>query len=354
MISSRHLLKSCSAALCCSSLATSYAAAADSGPLQPAEPQPLNRFSVGYRVGFNISATFKGAGGGYGLTPGPNAYRPGEYDDGYVRPDSTGGGGLTWNWGYMNSSQIAGDSMILSRNQRGAAGDTHSCDGNPQHGFEIMYQRQLSKPGKLQFGLECAFNWTDVTLHDGQTVPGKVTRLSDTYSLGGIVPPQDPPPAWAYKGTFFGPGPVIDDFPIAQSTATVPNVYTTGSRDIEAFMYGFRLGPYVELPISRRFACTLSGGLAFAVVDSEFRVSETTRGTGFGPVTTTLRDWDGDVVVGGFVSGNLKFALSRAFDVFGGIQFQALGNYEHKIGNGSVVVDLGESLFGVVGIGYSF
>jgi hypothetical protein len=355
MIPQRTILKSCSAALCCSSLAGAHAAAAEgTNPLQNPEPAPLNRFSVGYRLGLNTSATFKGAGGGFLLNRGPVANRPGEYDDGYVRPDTTAGDGLTWNWGYASPSQIVGDSLLLSRFQPGALGEHRSTDGNPQQGLEITYQRQLSKPGKVQFGLEAAFNWTDITLRDSRTVPGSVTRMTDAYDLGGIVPPQAAPPDWAYRGTFYGPGPLLGDTPIPQPPATIPNVYTTGSREFEAFVYGFRLGPYLTVPITPRLDCSISGGLALGIVESEFRMNETTWGDGFGPVSASVRDWHSDVLLGGYVSGNVRYAVSRALDVFGGVQFQAFERYEHALGNQSVELDLGAAVFCTVGIGYSF
>src|SRR5690349_2363534 len=79
--------------------------------------QPVNRFGVSYRMGFNISARFKNLGG-YTAGTNPGAAIAGidhNYDDGYNRVDSsTNSNNSTWNWGYQTASQISGNSVTMS------------------------------------------------------------------------------------------------------------------------------------------------------------------------------------------------------------------------------------------------
>ncbi len=112
----------------------------------PVQPDSRNRFGLGYRMAFNVSAKFKGRGGfATSLPPGmPGGDMDRDYDDGYVRRDSTVGDGLTWNWGYISPSQISGDSLLLSRSAANGFADSKTCDGNPHHGFGLVYQRQLN------------------------------------------------------------------------------------------------------------------------------------------------------------------------------------------------------------------
>ncbi len=140
----------------------------------------------------------------------------------------------------------------------------------------------------------------------------------DAYDLGGIIPPSGPPPGWAYRGTFYGPGALISDVPIPQPPMTASAV-TTGERRFNAFIYGFRLGPYVEMSLARRLSCSLSVGLALAVVDSEVSFNETTTVAGL-PITWKGSGRDSDVLLGGFVAGNVYFPISRSVDLFGGVQ----------------------------------
>ena len=100
------------------------------------------------------------SGGGFNRT----------YDDGYVLVRIGGNfGGFTWYWGYDRAEQVVGDT--------------------------------------LQF-------------HVTTTTSNVLTVLTDTYQLGGVIPP--PPP---YAGTEFGPGPQIEDAPVRTITSfTVPTL----------------------------------------------------------------------------------------------------------------------------------
>src|SRR5258708_1507516 len=78
----------------------------------------LNHLTLSARLGFNISATFKGFStaplASTRVTPHGDRYN---YDDGYVLTDISGNaGGQTWYWGYDDSSsQISGNTVLLSR-----------------------------------------------------------------------------------------------------------------------------------------------------------------------------------------------------------------------------------------------
>src|SRR5947207_1223367 len=67
-------------------------------------PEDPNRLSLGPRFGMNFKAAF---GNSPAVNPGLAAAGADHtYNDGYVLRDISGNaGGLTWNWGYQNSSQ---------------------------------------------------------------------------------------------------------------------------------------------------------------------------------------------------------------------------------------------------------
>ncbi|TAK94613.1 MAG: hypothetical protein EPO07_16465, partial [Verrucomicrobia bacterium] len=72
-----------------------------------AEEYVTNRLSASARLGFNMSARFRGTTVGLPLSGTPRVAPHGEnynYDDGYVLTDTSGNyGGQTWYWGYDNS-----------------------------------------------------------------------------------------------------------------------------------------------------------------------------------------------------------------------------------------------------------
>src|SRR4051812_11189102 len=98
-----------------------------------------NRFSLGARFGMNFKAAF---GNSAVVDPGPAAAGANyNYNDGYVRVDSSGNaGGLTWNWGYQNASQVVGGTMEFHAVQfdtpSGSANNNVTDD--PQFGAELI------------------------------------------------------------------------------------------------------------------------------------------------------------------------------------------------------------------------
>ena len=109
----------------------------------------LDRFSFDARFGLNLSAKFKRAS--MSLTAPPRTSPDGNrynYDDGYVLTDVSGNyGGQTWNWGYDQPGQIAGNTILMHRSTVSA--DAPSATGidedDPQCGFEFAYDRELGK-----------------------------------------------------------------------------------------------------------------------------------------------------------------------------------------------------------------
>src|SRR5262245_31733238 len=91
-----------------------------------------NRISLSTRLGFDIKTRFESVPMSVPANLRSTPSQPGRpngdaynYDDGYVLVDtSENAGGLTWYWGYDNSSQISGDTILLSRSS--AAGNSSS------------------------------------------------------------------------------------------------------------------------------------------------------------------------------------------------------------------------------------
>jgi hypothetical protein len=336
-------------------------------------PPSLNRVSAAYRMGFNISAKFQGLGGFAARSnPGSSAgnRQSHTYDDGYVLPDSRAPGidHWTWNWGFDSSSQVqpgAGTSygyLLLHTTSSAATGDS-TADSGLQNGFEIAYDRQLGTIGKLHWGLEGAFNFMNASFNDDATIAGMASRITDTYALDGLNPYM-PPPAAAhtpYHGTYGGGypgggGPLIDDAPISRQVQQIPGgAMLAGSRTLDATVYGIRLGPYLEAPLTKRLTVGLSAGLSLANVDSTFHYSESVTIPGVG--TTPLQSGSSsrsELLVGGYVEATASYAVSHAVSVFGSVQFQDVGLFTQSVGTKQAELDLSSSVFVSVGLAVSF
>jgi hypothetical protein len=322
-------------------------------------PNQLNRFSFDARFGFNIKARFKDLGR-LSLRPSTRTTPDGDsynYDDGYVRQDVSGNyGGQTWNWGYDRPGQISGNTIQMHRSKpvgSSASPDTGGDDVNP--GAEFTYNRELGRrdDNKLRYGIEAAVNYLNVDLSDRGSFAAGVVRTTDAYPFTpGTTPPLTPP---SYQGSYGGPGFVIGDTPSSSTTGFAPGGATVaGRRQFEADIWGFRLGPYMEIPMGTNFDLSLSAGVAVGVVSASASWNETVIISGSRAATSRGSGDDLGVVWGGYVSAKVAWHLSQHWSVEAGAQFQSLGTYDQKLGGRKVELDLSRSVFGVAGVSYSF
>lgn len=330
-----------------------------------AEPErPVNRFGLSYRAGFNVSAKFKNLGEFSPLSnPGPATSGANHnYDDGYNRVDSSGNTGAgacdncTWYWGYENSSQISANGQFISFHSSSVAADSEADADfdDPSHGLELTYQRELGQVGRFYWGVEGAFNWMTLAVEHDDDLRGDVNQLTDRYSLSTDGNPPIVPPAPPYRGSVGGPGPVISDIPI-RSISRIPGAaLVQGNYDLDADIYGFRLGPYIEWPFAKKWSALFSGGLAIASINSDFRFDERTTVAGIGTQSSSGSESESDWNFGAYVTANIVFKATDKIDIFAGAQFQHLGDYTQEAGRKEAELDLGQSLFAVFGVGFSF
>ena len=314
--------------------------------------EPLNRFGISYRAGFNISAKFKNVGGYKSPLNRDPVTGAAQYDDGYIGVDPSGNlGNETQAWGYTSGAQYQGDAIVMSSSGSPANGATKNQYDDPQHGVEFTYNRQLGLMDKTKWGIEAAFNYTDVTMNDRGTVFGDVNKARYAYALGGNVPPPAP---YSYKPGYF-PAPLLSTIPSLLPSVTVPGgATTTGSRNFDADIFGLRVGPYFEFPMSERFSFLLSGGLSLLVVSSDFKYHQTTSIEGLPSQSQSGSGSHSDVLGGSYVGGNIVYALSKSVSLSVGAQYQANGHYQQVEDGQKAQIDLGQSYFLTVGLGYSF
>ena len=290
---------------------------------QDDNPSDWNHFGVDFRMGFNIQAKFTGTGF---LAPSPASAGPAvnrTYSDGFVNVDSSGNAGnLTWNWGYQHSGQWVGDTLQM--HDTSVSGG--SVNDDPNLGFEVSYVRDLGHESWGRWGIKLAFGYTDMDMRNS------VQLITDTYQLGGVKPPIAP-----YSGSFSGPGVVIGSSPTR-------SIGPGGNESLDATLYDFRLGPTVELNITKRLSVELGGGLAVGVVDSTFAINE---------ATTTSTSSTG-CQVGAYAEAGLAYRVCHAASIYGGAQFQYLGDFNQSVGGRSAQLDLSHSIFCVLGLEFHF
>jgi hypothetical protein len=329
-----------------------------------------NRVTLSLRFGLNVSGKFKGIAGGSSAftlpvaggrrTPNGDPYN---YDNGYVLTDITGNdGGMTWYWGYDKSGQvnlanstISFDRASMASLPDGASGDKDSA----QTGAELAYNYEIGMKEdwhQLRYGLEVAINWMPISFkNDG--LYGIVRSLqTDTYSFT----PGTTPPGYGdsselpYQGTFQGGNFVLNVPPLSSTTAALPNANFIVQQKFNANLWGIRLGPYLEMPLSERWSLHLSGGLAVGLLDGNVSWNEQLAIPG-GPTLTRAGSGDDTKFLCGYYVGlSAAYQFNDRWGLEAGVQFQDLGVYDHNFGGSRVELDLSKSVFVHAGVSFSF
>jgi hypothetical protein len=289
----------------------------------PPAADPVNRWQMGARLGFNLGVDFRNR-----ALPLPDTLAPlvpgavdRVYADGFVRPDASGSAdGTSWNWGYADAAQVAPDGSALDLHGYSGTPYADSPDRSeePQWGAEVSYARILGEWAGAHWGFEIGVQWTALAFEDDASLSGSMTRTTDAYPLQGVIPPAAP-----YAGSFDGPGPVIAIDSPARRTESVPTV-VNGRRELEGNLVGLHLGPVLDLPLGDWLSAQLSGGLALAWVDAELAYDETaTAGPGIAWSRSGSAS-DTSWLVGGYVRGQVTLRLGERFGIFGAAEFQTL------------------------------
>jgi hypothetical protein len=321
-----------------------------------------NRFQATALLGFGAKSTI---GGPEALVPGGSPAGPEagggidrNYDDGYVRVDSEGNaGGITWYWGYRNASQVPGDGTLRLNSVSATGGGSVSVDQDkPALGTEIAWLRDLRRDHSWAFGTKLAFGYTGYEFESSGTVSASQSRITDIYSLGGIVPPGNGTgTGYQYQGSYDLPGPVIDEVPTHREVVTNPSAMrASGTRSLDANVWSFKAGPWVELPLGQRFSAQAGAGLAFALVAADLSYNETVSVTGSDDVRHSGGGSASEVVFGGYVETSLNTHLTERLDLVVGAQFMPLTSFEESIAGRPVEIEFGTAWAITLGLSYRF
>ena len=315
-----------------------------------------NRVTLSLRFGLNIHSKFMGIGGSLAAGSAPNGYY-----DGYVvtasPPNTSPNPNYTTYWGYDNTTQLLGAPGAYtgvefhSATATATSSDVSSGGDKPYPGFELSYDRELLEKENwrdLRFGLEAALNYMNISLNNVSAFGATASTTSEDYSFP-IPIPNPPPftdtglpgqPALHVPGT---PGP-------ASSTSA-----TILTRDhFDADLWGGRLGPYVELPLTKKFDLRLSGGLAIGLLNANESWQQTLMPSGGGSSTTAGGGDAFETLWGYYASVDATWQINHRWAVDGALQFQDLGKFDHSFQGRQVELDLSRSLFVELGISYSF
>lgn len=230
----------------------------------------------------------------------------GNYSDGYVLPDSTGGL-QTWNWGYNSASQVSGNNLSFSSRQSVITHDVSAL--HLAHGWRddlegtglylSLETPDLRKWKNFSVSLSGSYSFVqDESSYEGEVfrAASRAYRQSsggtDVYDISAIAPIPGAP----HNGTFDGPGPVISLNPVSSTGGRGSGAkklieeefYVSRiQQSIEVRLHTLSLGPNVAAEWGKVQAI-LSAGLALNIADWEAQSQETLSNERSGKV---IRQW---------------------------------------------------------------
>ena len=271
-----------------------------------------------------------------------------EYDDGFVRLDSTGNaGGLTTNWGYEGSAQYnpsGGGTMSFSITNNIASSETTDSDDSAP-GFEFFGYYEIGElptltlgGGSARWGVKATLHYANISISDSGTQTADFNRVTDTFALNGVVPPLAPS-----SGSFSGPGPLISDSPTRSTTSILNGTTISRSRDLDAHFLALTVGPYLELPVSSRFSVNLEGGLSLALVNGDYHFDSTTTIPGAGPSTHSEKESATSILPGVTVGFTAHYHINDSWSAYAGAKYQYFSDFVIDDGSSEAELEFGRS-----------
>lgn len=320
--------------------------------------------SQGWEFGINANAIIgvETRFSGFGRFDSPNPISPiggnadREYDDGFNRIDGTGNASdLTSYWGYQNSSQYnpsgqGSISMSIHNSLRtGSASDDDVGFGGEIFAYKRLGNSPFPQLPDASWGIRLGTHVNSFSFENNSSSATRYTRTTDTYDLGGAVPPAAP-----FSGSPLGFGnALLSDTPI-RSESILGGANVNGSRDLDATVVGVSFGPYLELPINDKFSARLEAGGSLAVAFGDYHYSETTTVPGL-----PSQSYDGDenrarLLPGFFVGVTGVYELNSHWSLNAGVRYQWYDSFDMKAGGTKAELDFGSLLMVQVGVAYRF
>ncbi len=308
--------------------------------------------SLGAVVGFNISAKFNESGV-FNLPGSPGVY---DGTGNYVLQDVSGDTtGFTYNWGYQSAKyDPAAQTLTMNRTQSyQTAGSGSRDEGGPFPGFELDYGGNLHQWQNFRLGWDMGFSLVPMSISDHSTQESSNTLITDVFSTADSQPFPKP----GFQGTFNGPGTELPLTP-ESSTTTTSSGTVSGSRSLDAILYGFRLGPTLYWDFARNWTVSLSGGPAVGLVSAEYSYNEVITTASAGSSANSNGSFHGlDVVYGGYLNATLLYHTqdaARPVDLYLSAQYMPLGSADFNQGGRDASLDLSGQVYISAGVNWPF
>lgn len=255
------------------------------------------------------------------------------YDDGFVRLDSSGNDGhLTWNWSYEKPAQYHpedGGSIDLSITQSQADASVEKRDDGSL-GMEVFALREMgpvSLPlaNNAAWGIRLGFGFNHVGIRSGADLETSLQTTTDSFGLGGILPPPAP-----YQGSFGGPGPLLNDRP--QRTVTSSYAVVSGSRQLDVDLGVLNIGTYLSAPVHPDIDLLVEAGASLGIASGTYEFDSVTKVAGLGSQSESGKDSRTSLLPGFYSGVAATWQFSSDWSGYASARYQLLDSMDFDSG----------------------
>lgn len=355
---------------------------------RPPPERRSDRINIGYRGMFGTDVEFSNVGNvALPVIQSENGdFIVRNYDDGHVGMDSTyteangyTSDGKTAYFSYSNHErQYDPTTNTLNYNAYSSEGASRSFteDSGMATGWELQYTRFFGK--KQRFGWMFGFSFNSFNVSNNSNTFADLRVITDHYQLDGssALPPAP------YMGGLTRdaknsdevvvPRPLMPLNPTSSTETFLPGeAVVVGQYQLRSAFFTFRTGPLYQLQFGKKFSIEIGAGVTGMFFSGEYSVFETVYpkwqlNPAGDPVvvesTHGLRnifkatERDGEWLVGIYADVTANYQWTDRVNIFGGVEYQALGNFTGTDGVSSrtVEVDMGGNAYARAGLGIKF
>ena len=320
------------------------------------------RFGTGYAPLIGLKTEFTGLGKfNSNFKPQPTGGGQNyNYDDGYVRVDSSGNiGGKTWNWSQSSDTQVNrsnGGSIDFSITHSVSNGRAEE-DASANAGVELYTYYDMGAvgiPGLKQHGATWGFrgglHYAHIDVESNNSIRSDLTTLTDSFALEGVTLPTTP-----NQGSFYGPGPLINDSPSRNITiSTGGRALVAGSRHLDVDLTTFNFGTYLEVPVAPKFDLLFEAGVSAAVASGSYDFESSTTATGLGTQASSGSDSETSVLTGFYLGVGGTYQLSDKWSIQAAGRYQCMEDFELGANGSNASLSFDSAFVLSLGALYSF
>lgn len=318
------------------------------------------RFGAGYAPLIGLKTEFTGLGK-FNSKFNPQPIGGGQnynYDDGYVRVDSSGNiGGKTWNWSQSSDTQVNrsnGGSIDFSITNSVTNGRAEE-DASANAGVELYTYYDMGavgipglKPHGATWGFRGGLHYAQISVDSNNSIRSDLTTLTDSFALEGVTLPTTP-----NQGSFYGPGPLINDSP-TRTITTGGKALVAGSRHLDVDLTTFNFGTYLEVPVAPKFDLMFEAGVSAAVAAGSYNFESSTTATGLGTQASSGSDSDTSVLTGFYLGVGGTYQLSDKWSIQAAGRYQCMEDFELGANGSNASLSFDSAFVLSLGALYSF